>query len=366
MKRFCQGCGIQLQSDDPVAPGYVQAEYLTTGLCQRCFKIKQYSDFQKVELDNTKVVELIEKDSAQNELLTLVIDLSDFVETCLFELAASFRSRKLVVVVNKIDILAKDLRHYDLWKTQLMALFTEHDLYVEAFFFVSAKQQLGMRRLIAYYEMQSEQAIKFVGCANVGKSSLIQALFRDTTYEQTVMPTIFMAPGTTLDVLQIPWGTKTLYDTPGVMKPTQLTYYLNVQALKRVSMQRELRPKHYQIYEPQTFFIGGYAQIDLHPETTNTVTFFVPQAVKIHRKKLVQDDAFFQMHQGKLLSPPTKSDLRANEQLLERAKHRFVLERPKRDIVIAGLGWFSVKKAHARVEVYAVAGVHVYEQAALV
>jgi hypothetical protein len=363
----CKGCGVMLQTTEPEVVGYISVQHLEKGLCQRCFKIKQYSEFHYVDIDNASLVQLISGYDKEKDLLCLVVDLSDLRGTALLELAKSLQGHPLIVVVNKIDIILRQMRRYDLWEAQLASLFETHGIVVEAFFFVSAKAQLGIKRLIAYYEASKYDKIKIIGCANVGKSSLITALFNDSEANTTaVMPTVFMTPGTTLEELSVDWRMKRIYDTPGIMQAGQLTYYLTPQAIKAIALHKPVKPRNYHIYEPQTFFIGGYVQVNVYPKTTDTVTFFIQSNVPIHRTKLARDDTFYQRHVGTLLSPPTTADLARNERLLLRTQHNFALKQQKRDIVVAGLGWLSLKAGGASVEVLAPEGVHVYEQEAIV
>jgi len=363
----CRGCGALLQTSDEHAVGYINVRHLENGLCQRCFKIKQYSEFHYVDIDNEALVELVSGYNKEQDLLCLVVDLSDLKGTALLELANTLQGHRLIVVVNKIDIILRAMRRYDLWEAQLKSLFDKHRIVVDAFFFVSAKDQLGIKRLIAYYAASKYDKIKIIGCANVGKSSLITALFNDSELsEQSIMPTVFMTPGTTLQELCVPWKRKYVYDTPGIMQHGQLTYYLSPQAIKSIAISKPIHPKNYHIYEPQTFFIGGYVQVNVYPKTTDTVTFFVHSTVPIHRTKIARDDTFYQRHLGVLLSPPTTADLAQNERLFVRTQHNFELQQKKRDIVIAGLGWVSLKEGGTFVEVFAPEGVHVYEQEAIV
>jgi len=366
MINYCKGCGVALQTSNPKEIGYVLPTHLHTQRCQRCFKINQYSEFQKVDINNEKLFEMIQHYNPQKDVITLVVDLSDLVETCLFELADMLKMHKTIVVVNKIDIILSDMRHYEIWEDYLQNLFDKHGIEVAAFFFVSAKEQLGIKRLIRYFYQLPLHQIRIIGCANVGKSSLIQALFHDSDVPETIMPTIFMTPGTTLEELEIQWGAYKIYDTPGIMKPQQLTYYVKNKDLKEILINKAIKPKNYHIYEPQTFFIAGYAQINVYPKDTNTITFFCANNLPIHRKKITNDDAFFQQHIGELLSPPSLINYRENEQIQKRQLHTMEIKRNKQDVVISGLGWISLNKKEVNLEIITVDGVKVYQQHAIV
>lgn len=362
----CRGCGVMLQTIDVDQAGFIREAHQEKGLCQRCFKITQYSDFQKVDIDNSKLFTMIKNYNPQNNLLTLVVDLTDFVETCLFELAPLLQAYRVIVVVNKIDVILADMRRYDLWEAYLQELFAKHQVVIEQFFFVSAKEMLGVKRLIRYLEQQPLPNIRIIGCANVGKSSLIQALFKDAKIETAILPTIFMTPGTTLEELQIPWQQFMIYDTPGIMKPEQLTYYLPNKMIKEIIIQKPIRPKNFHIYEPQTFYIGGYAQVNILPQDTNSITFFMNNNVTIHRKKYVVDEQFYQKHVGTLLVPPYKDGYQKITALADKQTHQLDITRSKTDVVISGLGWFSIHHKNTMVDIITVKGIKVYTQNSII
>ena len=46
----CKGCGSILQNENVNLEGYVTK--LDSTLCERCFRIKNYGDYKKIEKDN--------------------------------------------------------------------------------------------------------------------------------------------------------------------------------------------------------------------------------------------------------------------------------------------------------------------------
>ena len=46
--RHCKGCGILLQDENILLPGYTTD--LDNDVCQRCFRIKNYGEYQLEEL----------------------------------------------------------------------------------------------------------------------------------------------------------------------------------------------------------------------------------------------------------------------------------------------------------------------------
>ena len=84
-KKYCAGCGVLLQTEQTKEKGYVLTQHVDTGRCQRCFKINQYSEFQKVDIDNEKLYQMIQAYNPETNQLVLVVDMLDMIETCLFD-----------------------------------------------------------------------------------------------------------------------------------------------------------------------------------------------------------------------------------------------------------------------------------------
>lgn len=365
-KVFCSGCGVLLQTNHEDIPGYILEKHLKTGKCQRCFKISHYSQFQKVDIANQALYEMIETFSQEDATLIHVIDLSDILGTLLIELATVFRKKPIILVVNKIDIIEKKRRRYDHWTEFIRNECKKHNIFIEKLFFTSAKENLGIHKLLFYLDEQNKIKNYIVGSANVGKSSLIQAFFRERNLDTKHLPTVFSVPGTTLGLLEVPFEKYLLYDTPGVMKPAQLTYHISAKMFKQVEILKPLKARNYQIYEPQTFFIGGYVQLNIYPSKKTSVTFYANQRLPIHRRKTDDTIHFFDKHLGILLSPPYEDELVDYPKLKKRKKHKIDICTPKTDIVISGLGWISFVDGEIIVEIIVPEGISVYQKPAII
>ncbi|MGL5042858.1 MAG: ribosome biogenesis GTPase YqeH [Culicoidibacterales bacterium] len=366
-KLSCRGCGITLQTADETAVGYILEKHLKNQKCQRCFRIQQYSDFQVVDIQNEALYTLIDNIAMDDSLMIHMLDITDLLGSSLFELASSLRKKPIIVIVNKIDVIPKAMRRYDIWYQYIQESFKMHEIEVLDIFFVSAKENLGIRFFLTYLEeFASDKAVKIIGSANVGKSSLIQAFFREQNLSTSVAPIISPIPGTTLNELEITCEKITLYDTPGVMKPQQFTYHLPPKFLKEITLLKPIRAINYPIYEPQCFFVGGYVQVKITPAGNNSITFYFNQQLPIHRRKVEASDQFFAEHIGSLLSPPTADLLEISPQLRKHVLTKIVTKRDKTDIVISGLGWISIKSRDAVVEIWTLPKVLVYKKNALV
>ncbi|XP_037093221.1 nitric oxide-associated protein 1-like [Pollicipes pollicipes] len=117
----CGGCGAHLHCQEPSWPGYLPSEVLRAApeaelrdlICQRCYFLRFHNAAINVSVrpdDYSLMMRQMENKSA---LLVLVVDLLDFpcsVWPGLAQLVG--RSRPVVVVGNKVDLLPQDSEGY--------------------------------------------------------------------------------------------------------------------------------------------------------------------------------------------------------------------------------------------------------------
>ena len=73
-EKKCRGCGIVLQDENVLLDGYTTN--LENDLCQRCFKMKHYGEYQIVSKTNDEYLEVLKK---VNETKDLVLHVEDIL-----------------------------------------------------------------------------------------------------------------------------------------------------------------------------------------------------------------------------------------------------------------------------------------------
>ena len=56
-EKTCKGCGILLQDDNMTQEGYTTD--IENDLCQRCFRLKNYGEYQVVAKSNEEYIEIL-------------------------------------------------------------------------------------------------------------------------------------------------------------------------------------------------------------------------------------------------------------------------------------------------------------------
>lgn len=342
----CIGCGVNIQTEEKEAIGYTPTAALEKGLetgevyCQRCFRLRHYNEIQDVSLTDDDFLRLLNELGQKDALIVNVVDIFDFNGSLIPGLHRFVGDNPVLLVGNKVDILPKSLKKSKL--TQWMKERAhEAGLRPVDVLLTSAKKSHELSNLLDAIEQYRENRdVYVVGVTNVGKSTLINQIIRQTAGVQELITTSRF-PGTTLDKIEIPLDDgHFLIDTPGIIHRYQMAHYLGKKDLKIIAPHKEIKPKSYQLNPEQTLFLGGLARFDFIQGDRSSFIAYVSNDVEIHRTKLEKADAFYEKHVGGLLQPPRADE---KEEFPELVRFEFSVKE-KTDIVFAGLGWITVTK----------------------
>ena len=364
---FCIGCGAKIQTEHPNELGYTPQTALEKGLengevyCQRCFRLRHYNEIQDVSLTDDDFLRLLNELGKADALIVNVVDIFDFNGSLIPGLHRFVGDNPVLLVGNKVDLLPKSLKRGRL--TQWMRERAhEEGLRPVDILLTSARKSNEMAELLEKIEEYREgRDVYVVGVTNVGKSTLINQIIKQTAGVQDLITTS-QFPGTTLDKIEIPLDDgHYLFDTPGIIHRHQMAHYLGKKDLKIIAPHKEIKPKVYQLNAGQTLFLGGLARFDFIQGERASFVAYVSNDIDPHRTKLEKADAFYEKHAGGLLQPPRRDEVADFPELV---RFEFSIKE-KTDIVFAGLGWVTVSKP-AVVAGWAPKGVDVLTRKALV
>lgn len=363
----CIGCGALVQTENPQEVGYTPKSALEKGLesgevyCQRCFRLRHYNEIQDVNLTDDDFLRLLNELGKKEALIVNVVDIFDFDGSLIPGLHRFVGDNPLIMVGNKVDILPKSLKRPKL--TQWMKERAhEAGLRPLDVLLTSARKPHEMEELLAMIEKyRGNRDVYVVGVTNVGKSTLINQIIKQTAGVQDLITTSRF-PGTTLDKIEIPLDDgHFLVDTPGIIHRGQMAHYLGKKDLKIIAPHKEIKPKVYQLNAGQTLFLGGLARFDFIQGERASFVAYVANDIDIHRTKLSNADSFYEKHNGGLLQPPRPDEVGDFPELV---RFEFSIK-TKTDIVFAGLGWITIDKP-AVIAGWAPKGVDVITRKALV
>ena len=356
MTKHCKGCGIVLQNTDEKALGYVPK--LEADYCQRCYRIRHYGDVtvdmkQGIDSDQT-----LKKINQLDGIVFWIVDIFAFEASLIANLNKKLPGKKIVMVLTKRDVLPATVSDEKIFAFVQQRM-KEENIHVEGILMVGGFLETGkeaqesIENILDIIE-QFDQNIIFMGVANAGKSTVINALLNQDTL------TTSRNPGTTLDIVSIPRDHTVWYDTPGIENYHSVLTYLNKKDLKTVIPTKTILPLVFQIYEDQSFAVGGLARLDIVTDGKASVVGHFSRNLTIHRGKLEKADALWNDHLNEMLVPALDTSL------LTMHTYQASKSAGKMDVVIHGLGWFCVSGSVKSISVKVHKGIHVSFRKAMI
>ena len=333
-EKICQGCGVVLQDENVLQEGYTTN--LENDICQRCFRMKNYGEYQVVTKSNEEYLHILENVSKTKDLVLYITDLLN-LEQNLNDIR-TILPNKMILVLNKKDVLPKSVK-----EEKLIKYLESMNIHFEEVIVISVSKNYNIDYLlkrIKYY--QTSRNVYVVGHTNAGKSSLINKLiqnYSETTQELTMSP----LPSTTLDLIQIEINEHlTLIDTPGLVDVGSILNHVKEDMVKRISPKKEIKPRTYQLRKNQSIIIEDLVRIDYVEGEKNSFTLFISNDLKVKR----------------LLN------LFNNNELKDKNKTTYQI-RYDEDLVISGLGFIKIVDKGV-VDLYIDREVDVFERKSLI
>lgn len=326
----CSGCGAILQSQNNKKEGYVRLNNIEKSLCERCFRIMNYNEYQKIEKNNDDFIEILDEINKTDDLVVLVVDLLNInkdLSTFLTHL-----KNDILVVYTKRDLLPLLIKDEKLLSYGENLKLNEIDSIV-----VSSKNNYNFDLLLEKInKYKKSNTVYIVGYSNTGKSTLINKMIYNYSNYNTKITTS-MLPSTTIDTIEIKLNNElTLIDTPGILEEGNITHIVDNNTLKKIIPKKEIKPITYQIKTKQTILIDNLVVLEL--EDKNNLTFYLSNELKIKR--------IFKQYETDL------------EKQIIRVKEGY-------DIVIAGLGFIKISSS-AVITIYTLKGVSIYTRKSLI
>ncbi len=253
MMNRCKGCGVYLQTEHPSMLGYILKK--ENGLCNRCFRMRNYNEYQKVIQDNNDYISILKKINDTNDLVVLVVDLFLFHKN--IEEISQYLHNDILLVLTKRDILPKKIDDQKLISYFQKMSFSFVDIEV-----VSSIKNYHFDSLFEKINIHKKSDFVYVvGYTNAGKSTLINQIIYHYSDKENLLTTSMM-PSTTLDMLSISIHSElTIIDTPGLLIQNSLIDMVDEKILKKIMPKKELRPITYQVKGKQYIVVEDFLSI---------------------------------------------------------------------------------------------------------
>ena len=274
-EKKCLGCGVLLQDENILLPGYTTN--LENDFCQRCFRIKNYGEYQLVTNNNVEYMKMLEAVGKTHDLVLYVTDLINLEKD--FDVIRDIIPNKMILVLNKRDVLPKSVK-----EEKLVDYFKNYDIFFDEIIPVSTINNYNMDYLLKRIKyFQTSKNVYVVGRTNAGKSSVINNIIRNYS-ENADSLTSSPLPSTTLNTLSIVVNDYlTLIDTPGLIDSGSIINNLPIELVKKISPKKEIKPRIYQLRAGQGIIINDLVRIDYLEGIRNSFAVFVSNELKIER-----------------------------------------------------------------------------------
>lgn len=310
-EKKCQGCGILLQDENVLQEGYTTS--LENDICQRCFRMNNYGEYQAVTKSNEEYLDILKEVGKTKDLVLYVTDLLNLEKN--IEEIRSLLPNKMILVLNKVDVLPKSVK-----ETKLIHYLASKDIQFEEVIVISANKNYNIDYLLKRVKFhQTSKNVYVVGHTNAGKSSLINKLIKnysENAQELTMSP----LPSTTLNTITIEIDSHlTLIDTPGLVDVGSILNHVSEKMVKKISPKKEIKPRTYQLRKNQSIVIEDLVRIDYIEGEKNSFTLFVSNDLKVKR----------------LLNSGNNNTLKDKNKITYDVKY-------DEDLVISGLGFIKI------------------------
>ncbi len=319
MSKKCVGCGVELQSENVTLEGYTSN--LENDICNRCFRMKNYGEYQIVTKSNDEYIKILEDVNKTRDLVLYIVDILNIGKD--LEDIRKYITNKMILVLNKRDVLPKSVND-----DKIISYLRKLDMDFEDIIIISTLKNYNIDELLSMIKKyKTSKNVYVVGNTNVGKSSLINKLMKNySEYEGEL--TISPMPSTTLNKISIKMTNDlTLIDTPGLVDRGNIVNYIDNSLLKKINPKKEIKPKTYQIKTGQCLIIGDLLRIDYVEGAKNSFTLYISNDIKVKR---------LNMHKQTVLKDLPKKTMDINY---------------REDLVIPGLGFIKIV-SKAKIDLY--------------
>jgi len=322
----CIGCGLKLQSTDETKEGYIRPSNVERSqLCERCFRIQNYNEYQVVDKTNKDFVKIFKKVDKSKDLVLLVVDLLNIGE---LERLGEYIHNDIILVLTKRDLVPKRI-----YEEKLLNYFDSLPLNIVDKIIISSKNNYHLDELMELvFEHKKSKNVYVVGITNAGKSTLINKIIYNYSILDSKITTSIL-PSTTLDTIEVPISEDLIFiDTPGLLVEQSIVDKVDPETLRKIVPKTELKPTIFQVKSDQIFLVDNLIRLEVKED--NNIVFYISNNLPIMRY------------------------YKDNEKLKDLVKHELTISEVE-DIVIEGLGFIKVMKP-ATIILYTLDNVGVY------
>jgi len=263
----CIGCGAILQNEKNDKEEYTKN--LENNLCERCFRIKHYNEYQNISKTNEDFTNIFKEIEKTGDLVLLLVDILNIDSLSKIKL-----SNDVILVITKIDVWPRAFNPKKLLDLKI-------NLNIIDKIFISSFKNYNMDELLSKIKKHKKTKNVYVmGFTNAGKSTMINKILKNYSLNESNL-TVSALPSTTLDFLKVEIDEQlTLIDTPGLIEDGNICNVVEASLLKKIIPTKEINPKIYQVKTKQSIIVDNIFRLDVEQ---NNLTFVMSNNLSFDR-----------------------------------------------------------------------------------
>ena len=210
MNKICLGCGVVLQTDDELEPGFIPKEKINdSNYCKRCFRLTHYGEKNNNE-EEKSISYILNKVNKDNIFKIYLVDLLN-INNNTIELFNKIKGNKLLLI-SKLDLISDSININHIVDNIRKVYNIKSDIKT-----ISVDNIASINSLINYINKNNINKTYLLGPTNSGKSTLINKLL-EINETDTSMLTMSNKRNTTLDFIDVAINKNlTIIDSPGFL-----------------------------------------------------------------------------------------------------------------------------------------------------
>ena len=200
-----------------------------------------------------------------------------------------------------------------------------------------------------------------LGVENAGKTTFINKILKVVANEDKNFLTNSKYPGTTVDLIKIPLDDNHyLIDSPGIKSKGNILNFVEFDFIKKIQNDVKIKPIIFQLNSNQSLLVSNLLKFDYMSGEKQGIVFHGSSMLDIMRCKIENSKSTFanRIKDLKLKTNKVNQLTDLSKVIIENKEDK------KIDIVIEGLGFFTVKKGVYTI--YTFKGVNVFTRDAMI
>lgn len=279
MNKKCLGCGSILQNVDLSKSGYTSKDIESASYCQRCFKIRNYGEYNKAEEKKEEYLKIYKNINKSNDLVLFLVDIFNINNS--LEIINKYLTNDIILVITKKDILPSSLK-----ENKIKKFIKNYNLNKNIIDIVVISSNKNYNMDILYKKINENKKSKkvyVVGNTNAGKSTFINQMIYNYSINESSLTTSPL-PSTTLKLNEVELNKDlVLIDTPGLIDEGAVYDLVSEKMLKKITPKKTIKPKTYQLSEGESIYAQDLFRLEYVKGEKNSFTIFISNDIIISR-----------------------------------------------------------------------------------